>query len=131
MQESRRGTRTMSRDGSTMFHNRGVPWGHTDIGDHGDNRTTVGWMNGLHGGMRLRQRTANWVTHIFREHKEDDLWAGNGGGVQKNGWTPPALRGEKFLVSVVSGMEALTTANAGEAIVLMAFLEHHRWFPFY
>ena len=47
--------------------------------------------------MRLRQRTADWVTHTFREHnKEADLWAGKGraGGVQKNGWTPPALRGE-------------------------------------
>ena len=102
-----------------------------------NNRTIVDWMNG-HAkmktrigavekaqnllrewwgrGMCLRQRTANWVTHIFREHKEDDLWAGNGGGVQKNGWTPPALRGERLLVSVVSGMEALTTANAGEAL---------------
>ena len=30
-------------------------------------------------GMRLRQRTTDWVTHTFREHnKEADLWAGKG-----------------------------------------------------
>ena len=30
-------------------------------------------------GIRLRQRTAEWVTHTFREHhKESDLWADKG-----------------------------------------------------
>ena len=28
--------------------------------------------------MLLRQRTTDWVTHTFREHKEADLWAGKG-----------------------------------------------------
>ena len=114
-----------------------VPGENPTLEIKGKNRTIVDWING-HAkmktrigavekaqnllrewwcrGIRLRQRTANWVTHIFREHKEDDLWAGNGGGVQKNGWTPPALRGERFPVSVVSGMEGLTTANAGEPL---------------
>ena len=37
-------------------------------------------------------------------------------GVQKNGWTPLASGGGRFSVSVDSGMEALTTTNAGEAL---------------
>ena len=63
----------------------------------GDCKTIVDWVNG-HAkmkakvstveaiqnllrewwgrGIRLRQRTAEWVTHTFREHnKEADLWA--------------------------------------------------------
>ena len=38
------------------------------------------------------------------------------GGVPKNGWTPPVLRGGTCSVSVGTGMEALSTANAGEAL---------------
>ena len=57
--------------------------------------------------------------HIFREHNTKKLTCGQARvrrGVQKNGWTPPALRGKRFLVYVDSGMEAMTPANAVEAL---------------
>ena len=102
----------------------------------GDKKTIVDWMNG-HAkmktwfgtvekaqnllqiwwgrGIRLRQQTTDLVTHTLREHnKEADLWAGKRceGARRKMGGTPLALRGTRFSVSVNSGMEALTTANA-------------------
>ena len=46
-------------------------------------------------------------------------------GVQKNGWTPSAFRGQKLPVSVDSGTGAVTS------IVLMAFSEPHGWFTFH
>ena len=74
----------------------------------GDNKTIVDWMNGhakmktrigtvekvqnpmrewLGHGMRLRQRTTDWVTHTFREHNEDaDLWAGKGAQERAEEW---------------------------------------------
>ena len=69
--------------------------------------------------MRSRQRTTDWATHTFREHNTKKLTCGQARvrrGVQKNGWTPPALRGKRFLLYVDSGMEAMTTANAVEAL---------------
>ena len=38
-------------------------------------------------GMRLRQRTTDWVTHTFREHnKEADLWASKGAQGRAEEW---------------------------------------------
>ena len=63
-------------------------------------------------GIRSRYQSTDWVTHTFRErNKEADLCEGK--AARENGWTPPALRGKRFSISVASGMEALTTANAG------------------
>ena len=41
-------------------------------------------------GIRLRQRTAEWVTHTFREHKEADLWADKGAKGRVEEWADTA-----------------------------------------
>ena len=49
-------------------------------------------------------------------------------GVQKNGWTPPALRGERLPVYVGFGMEALSTADAEEALSSWPYRNHTHGF---
>ena len=42
-------------------------------------------------GIRLRQRTANWVTHAFREYKKEaDLWADKGAKGRVEEWVDTA-----------------------------------------
>ena len=112
-----------------------VPGEQLTLESKGDNKTIVDWVNGhakmktrigtvekVHNflcewcgrGIRLRQQT-DWVTHSFHEHNKE-AEARVRRSEQKNGWTPLALRGTRFLVSVDSGMEALTKVNVGVAL---------------
>ena len=70
------------------------------------------WGRGVH----LRQRTAEWATHIFREHnKEADTWAGKGAKGHVHEWVDTARMscGPRSSVSVGFGMAVVTTAIVG------------------
>ena len=69
--------------------------------------------------MRLRQRTTDSVTHTPFVNTTEKPTSGQTRvrkDVWKNGWTPPALRGKRLPMYVDSGMEAMTTADAGEVL---------------
>ena len=124
-----------------------------DLLNKGDTKTIVDWMNG-HAkmktrigtvekalkllrdwrgrGMRLRQRTTDWVTHTFREHhKEADLWAGKGAKGRAEEWVDTRIAWQE--VTGVCGFWDGSNDNGkcGGGIVLMAFSEPHGWFTFY
>ena len=77
--------------------------------------------------MRLRQRTADWVTHTFREHnKEADLWAGKGARRRAEEWVDIA----RITWEEVTGFSgfwdgSFDNGRCGRAIVFMAFSELH------
>ena len=57
-------------------------------------------------GIRHRQQTADWSTHVFREHnKEDDLWGDKGAKGRVEEWVDGSF-GSTGLVSNLQEMRA-------------------------
>ena len=84
-------------------------------------------------GIRLRQRTADWVTHAFREHnKEAGLWADKGAKVRPEEWVDTA----QIAWSGVSGLcgfldGSCDNGNCGASILIVACSDLQGWSPFY
>ena len=88
----------------------------------GDNRTIVDWMNAFGNGgfgefaCDSEPPSGSATPFVNTTMKLTCGQARVRRGVQEKGWTPPALRGKRSPACVDSGMEAMTTANAGEAL---------------
>ena len=118
----------------------------------GDCKTIVDWINGhaklktrectvektqntLPGwwgrGVHLRQRTADWATHVFREHnKEADLWADKGPKGRVEEWVDTA----RVVWSEVIGLcgdGSCDNGNCGAGKLIMACSDLQGWFPIY
>ena len=73
-------------------------------------------------GIRFRRRTAEWITHTFREHNtEADLRANKGAKGRVEEWVDTT----RIEWQEVSGTGAMTTAKCGCGIILMASSEPH------
>ena len=71
-------------------------------------------------GIRLRQRTTEWVTHTFREHnKEADLWAGAKGRVEEWVDTTRIARPDVTGLCGFWDGSSATTAIVVDGIVIM------------
>ena len=83
--------------------------------------------------MRLRQRTADWVTHTFRErNKEADLWAGKGARGLAEEWVDTAPITWHEVLSICGLWDgSFDNGKCRSGIVLMTFSVLQRWYPFY
>ena len=84
-------------------------------------------------GVDLRQRTADWATHIFREHnKEADLWAANGAKGHVDEWVATA----HVVWSEVIGLCGFWDGSpdhvkCGACIMIQIFLKTLGWVPIF
>ena len=76
-------------------------------------------------GMRLRQRTIDWVTHTLREHnKEADFWAGKGTKGRAEEWVDTTLIAWQEVTGACGFWDgSYDNGKCGGGIVLMAFSE--------
>ena len=84
-------------------------------------------------GIRLRQQTADWSTHVFREHnKEADLWGDKGAKGRVEEWVDIA----HVVWSEVTGLGGFwdgrcDKGNCGAGTFIMARSDLQGWSPIY
>ena len=77
-------------------------------------------------GMRLRQRTTDWVTHTSREHKEADLWAGKGARRRAEEWVETDSITWQEVLGICGTWDGTSdNCKCGGGIVFMALSASH------
>ena len=84
-------------------------------------------------GIRLGQRTAEWVTHTFREHnKEADLWAHKGAKGRVEEWVDTTRIAWPEVTSLCGFWDgSCDNGNCVFGILIMAYSDPYGWFTFY
>ena len=87
------------------------------------------WARGVHS----RQRTAEWATHIFREHhKEAHAWAEKGAKGQVDEWVDNAHVVWSQVIGLCGFWDgSCDNGKCGAGVMIMACSEVLGWFPMY